>query len=378
MTTHTTIHAASRQALFTLLLVTAARGQAVPAAVPLAPPTATAGEVFTRVSGVRELSDGRVLVVDQGDNRLLVVDMRGSSAREIGRQGGGVGEHGPISQIFALAADSSLVPDGGNGRWLLMHRDSIVAMLAADAPAVRAIGRTLLGADLRGSVASTRPRFVNGLPRLDSLMILKGSRSQSGVDTVGLIYVRPPTIQGGGRIDPTRAVPVSFNPLSANEQALLFRDGWLAVARLAPYRVEWIAPGGKTASGPTLPFERVRVTDEERVEVLMRESRQTGRPPRPLEEVADWPEFVPPFIGQALLAGPDGSLWILRAPSRGARRNDYDVVGRNGALVRRVTMPESERVVGFGETSVYTVATDDDGIQRLRRHLLQVRVTRFD
>lgn len=350
-----------------MLAAGAAAAQPAPRATVLTAPTAAPALEFNRIAAIRELSDGRVLVLDEGDNRLVVLDMRSGAVREIGRQGGGAGEHGPIALMFPLGADSTLIPDARNGRWLLLHRDSVVAMIAGDSPAVRTMGFGLIGADSRGAIATTRPRMVGGAPRIDSLMILRGWRQRATVDTVGLVYVRPPTLPSG-RIDPTKQIALVFSPLSSNEQALLFQDGWMAVARLAPYRVEWIAADGTRLRGPVLPFESVRVTDQERAEVMARESRESGRPPRDASTVNAWPDVVPAFLNRSLLAAGDGALWILRTPTRGARSNSYDVVDRKGALSRRVSMPETQRVVGFGNGTVYTVEIDEDGVQRLRRH----------
>lgn len=42
----------------------------------LQPANARLDEAFTRILSVRELSDGRVLVTDDRDNRLVVADMK--------------------------------------------------------------------------------------------------------------------------------------------------------------------------------------------------------------------------------------------------------------------------------------------------------------
>jgi hypothetical protein len=48
--------------------------------------------------------------------------------------------------------------------------------------------------------------------------------------------------------------------------------------------------------------------------------------------------------------------------------NRYDIVDRTGRLVRGVTLPENQRLVGVGRSGAYVAETDEDGIQRLRRH----------
>lgn len=341
-----------------------------PAAVTLPAPAATLRVPFTRVTAVRELGDGRLLVVDEGDSKVVVVDWRAQSVRQVGRNGAGAGEYRAVQRLYAIGHDSSLLPDPANGRWHLMVRDSIAGQLGAAIPVVRTLGASPQGADSAGFVVNTRPRIVNGIPQLDSLVVIRGSRGTGRVDTLGVLLNRRPDLPGG-RIDPTQAVPISYNPLAAGEQLAVFGDGWIALARLHPYRVEWIAPDGRRVPGPLLPFQPIRVDAREKAVVLERESRVTGRARRNPDEVGGWPEVIPAFLGAALLPSTDGTVWIRRTPTRENPAVRYDVVDRKGALVMHVRMAESEHVVGFGRGAVYTVKADADGIQTLRRHLYQ-------
>jgi hypothetical protein len=359
-----------RLASFALCATAAAaagQGQNAPV-VSLPTPSATLRGGFTQVTSVRELADGRILVVDGGDDRLAVADFKTGSLRTIGRQGGGVGEYRAIRNLHPLAADSTLLPDPRNGRWLLLLRDSIVGALAADAPVLRAVGPTPLGADARGAVVTTVPRLVAGAPRMDSLLILRGYRSGGHVDTIGLLAARRPTVLAEGRIDPTRAVPIVFNPFASGEQVALFADGWTAVARLAPYRVDWIDPRGARTTGMPLPTDQVRVDDAEKLDVLAREARQTGRPARDAAEVGEWPAMVPAFLQNALIAAPDGRLWVRRTPHRRQPNERYDVVTRSGVVALRLNAQPGERIVGFGRSAIYSVVADADGLEHLRRH----------
>jgi hypothetical protein len=45
----------------------------------------------------------------------------------------------------------------------------------------------------------------------------------------------------------------------------------------------------------------------------------------------------------------------------------YDVVDRSGSLIARVAPGKDVQVIGFGRGVVFTVATDDNGIQTLQR-----------
>jgi hypothetical protein len=73
---------------------------------------------------------------------------------------------------------------------------------------------------------------------------------------------------------------------------------------------------------------------------------------------------MPPLLSEALLPAPDGKLWIRRTPTAANPNRPSHVVDRRGALIARAT---AEKDVGFGRAHVYTVVTDNDGIQRVQR-----------
>lgn len=348
-----------------------------PRPVPLPVPNATLPADFTRVTAVRELADGRVLVADAGERKLLVADFAARSATSIGREGQGPEEYRSLGALYALANDSTLMADLVGGRWLLLHGDKIVQTVSGDAPALRNGARLPVGADTRGTVIATRPMGMGGaapaptaMPRMDSTHLLRVARATGRADTVADLASRPARVATRGTADRVTAVEITTNPLAAGDLAAQFADGTIAVARVSPYRVDWIAPDGKRTSGAPLPFTRVPVSLREKEAVLRREAEQTGRNPRSVESVADWPEILPPFLVGALLPAPDGRLWIRRTAPAADPATRYDVVARTGALAARVSLPPNERIIGFGAASVYTLQTDDDGLQHLRRHPL--------
>lgn len=161
-----------------------------------------------------------------------------------------------------------------------------------------------------------------------------------------------------------------MNPLAAGEQALLFADGWIAVARLEPYRVDWIAPDKRLVRGRALPEARVRVDQQVKQWTVERGARATGRPAANPDNLGEWPDVIPPFLNNALIAAPSGELWIRRAPVGERDFTPYELIDREGRAVRQMHFAEGERVVGIGERHVYTVRPDEDGIETLRRYEL--------
>jgi len=58
----------------------------------LAPANAQLRQQFSMITSVRELQDGRLILVDRLERRLAVVDWRAGTVASIGREGRGPGE----------------------------------------------------------------------------------------------------------------------------------------------------------------------------------------------------------------------------------------------------------------------------------------------
>ena len=359
-------------------LAALATTQGLPRTTPLPPPNASVDAEFTRVVAIRELADGRVLIADGGDRKLYVGDFATQRASVIGREGGGPGEYRNVGQLFALAGDSTLLVDVQGGRWLLLRGAEIVQTVAADAPALRDGFRNPSGADAWGFVITSRLMGAASgpsvdLPRQDSSHLFRVSRTTGRVDTLGALQARPARIQTTGPRGQPTSISITTNPLAAGDLVTMFPDGAIAIARVNPYRVDWIFGNGARVAGSPLPFIRISVNDREKNAVMIRQAARSGRAPAAPGSIDDWPDVIPPFLTGALLAAPDGRLWIRRTPAAQAPETVYDVVDRNGKLAARLTLSPNENIAGIGRSMLYSLLTDDDGVQRLRRHPLRTQ-----
>jgi hypothetical protein len=157
--------------------------------------------------------------------------------------------------------------------------------------------------------------------------------------------------------------------LSVEEEALLFSDGWLAIVRLQPYRVDWRNPQGRWTYGPPLPLEKIEIEDREK-----RSHRAylaaTGGADVPTDAV--WPGLAPPFHSdqryRVLASGPRGLLLIKRVPTADHFFSIYDVVDRRGALIARLVLEVNQRILSVGTRGVYVVSTDEFGLERVHRY----------
>ena len=340
---------------------------------------------WTTVRGVRELKDGRVVVLDSRDQAVKLADFKTGTATMIGRKGSGPGEYQLPLELFALPGDSSVIYDmANNGAPVVITPQGKAGNPLPGMRAERAVGFLNVGGRIdesgriyRGGHGATVGR--DPIERLD--------RRTGKIDTVGWYSRRvvspliEPVQEGGARSKFSRAgKPIPFASVKLFDVA---PGGAIVVLSPEPYRVSFIADG-RQSDGPVIPYQRLRVTDADKAEWRAEKSKPVAtimfnrggattagyQPPSPTEEPDKWPEYLPPYLlttgADRLRIAPDGTIWIERAVNAGSPAL-YDVLSRTGALAYRVTVPKRTRIVGFGRSGIYAVRLDDDDLQYLQR-----------
>lgn len=336
--------------------------QSVPV-VALRPSNGVLQEEFSRLgtNPVRELNDGRLLVVELGrSSRLVVADFQTGAIKSIGQKGQGPGEYTLLFAIHALPSDTTVVV--ASDRWLLLSGDRIVKTIPGGNVSVvgfDALGRALVsqsGAPFADSTTMLlKERQRDGLPSATAAAVRVASFAEAG-------YPPPPTTtESGGR--------AYRGPWIGKEDAHLFADGWMAVVRQSPYRVDWRSPDGKWTLGKPLPVPVVAVSRREKDAFMQLGAATSGSPAQDASFYPIWPRNIPPYtIGWGLVRGPNGTLLIPRTKTADHPEARYDVVNRQGQLERQINIGKADRILAFGARSVYVSNTDDDGIQTISRH----------
>lgn len=330
---------------------------------------------FNRVRGVRVLPDGRLLILDAGDNRLLVADFARNATAQVGREGQGPEEYRRLATMTPIGLDSTLIVDQGNGRWLVLAGDRIVQTLPPDYPATRATRGIVLTADRSGHLLVVGPPTIGPetqrLGKGDSAVATLAALGSGSIDTIATLRTAPlilwKDLDAAGKV--TRAGLIR-PPWSVGEEPLLFPDGWLGVARLDPYRVDWRTPSGAWVRGGTLSPAEPRVDERERRAFVAWVTNATGKPATP-PAPDTWPATIPPFQPRPLVGAPDGSLLILRTPTADHPGHRYDRVDRRGQLVGWLELAGSDQLMAVAGRQAYVVTTDDDGTQHLVRYVWQ-------
>jgi len=323
-------------------------------------------EEFSSLAWARELADGRVIITDGRDGRVVVADLRAGSVEQISRRGQGPNEYPRALPVWSVGGDSSIMMNSPQ-RWLLLDGARIVATLAPDAPGVSAIRGIARGTDHRGHVYSADFVPAGNKPIGDSTALLRVARATGKVDTIARLRALVPRTTSAP--DKSGFASFALPTLEAADEAVPFADGWVAVVRTNPYRVEWRSLEGQWTRGAPLPFSAVRVDEKEKRAHMARLASVSGKTPSPPDSISDWPATLPAYRSPVvLLAAPDGRLLVPRLATADRPETRYDILSRRGTLDGVLILPVNQRIVGFGASTAYVAMTDDDGIQRLRRH----------
>ncbi len=332
---------------------------------------------FTSISSLRVLRDGRVIVTDGREQRLLVLDFATGTSRDIGRRGRGPMEYSIVSPVTPLGADSSILVDFSARRWLVLFRDSIVQTIPPDHPAVLATQSFFTGSDARGRVARRVDAEIgDGVTQRterDSAAVVLYARADGRADTIAKVREarRQLTRQtdSQGRITQSSSLVTQLMP--SQEDFVLFADGAVAIARLDPFRVDWLLPDGSWRRGDSLPIPKIAIDAREKraFEARNPPSQMPLPPGFPTPPPADFPRFVPPFpMGAGLVRGPRGLLLVRRSKSADFPDMTHLVIDRTGRIGGTFTLSSRERVEGASDDALFISERDEDDIIRLRRH----------
>jgi hypothetical protein len=343
-------------------------------------PSASIGPIFEQVEAVRELPDGRVIVLDRRnrERHLSWIDITSGAITSIGRVGGGPGEYQRPRALVLVGAERTIVSDLALGRWLVLDGVSPRATLAPDSASVRSLGAALLGGDAAGQVLAMRGVGARvplpALAHAESLLVLLGSIDRARVDTVARLRGVAAKLHRFAFAD-TLGTNLAANPMLVHPQVALASDSWLAVAFAAPFRVDWRRPDGTWIRGTELDEEsRAPTAADKRQAIVSRWGSVRESASIRLSIFDDWPASTPAFLENALLVTADGCLVVRRLKSAAPGVASHDVIDRRAQRVAILEIPSTHRLVGFGHLGAYTSSENSDGLISVSRFELPAKL----
>jgi hypothetical protein len=348
-------------------------------------------EPFGYLSGIRELSDGRILAADPFNQVVLRIDMDAGTADTLGREGAGPQEYDAPDQVFPLPHDSTLLVDLGNGRLIVIDpKGEFVDWMLMYSP------------DRRGSL---KPRYVDADGNFykvasptpssflaDSVPIHRIDRATWVETPVAWGWRAPVGNYMGPQHDRKRFFWLALDNYAAGP------DGRVAVFRINGNSVDWYLPDGRMIQGPpndiqTFPVRRIdkeaavethntTVTwSQWRYENGVRITKVIRGFPKEKRHTVDeyaWPDSLPVFRGPIIIS-PLGNAWVKRLMPAG-ELGRYEVFDQTGTRVGFIVLPAGSTVIGFGSAAgvnatAYVTRFDDVGWVWLDRYRI-VRVDR--
>ena len=379
-----------RNLIVGILLVTATPlGAQSVKRVTLANPEVTFPEPFSRIAGLRQLSDGRLVIADRLEQVVRFVDLESGFWEDIGHVGGGPGEYRMPAGLLPLPGDSTLLIDFGNMRMSVIAPDGRIAgstsLMRSEVLFMRPTG-----ADARGGLyfdqGGVRMSSGGRTESVSTQPIARLDLASDRIDTVAAMpMVETPRAERSMSMGGFQMRVASLSPYPTQNVWAVAPDGRIAIVHADPYHVEWISSSGTSISGTPVEYQPVRVTGRDKeawadrmgdgsaLMVMVGGSRggggggRTMQLPRPDPDDMEWPEFKPAFDRQAARVTPGGELWVRRHVAF-SEPVTYDVFDDSGNRVRQVALPEGRELVGFGDGMVFLVNVDEDDLQWLEAY----------
>ena len=261
------------------LLVTALLSVATPALaqnVPtrtLSKPDAEFPEPFSYLSMIRELKDGRLIVIDPKDRALAVVDMARGTSTPLGREGSGPGEYAIPFRLLALPNDTTAMSDMVNNRLLLINPDATVGgfinPVVPDPTGAVSFGSTPTmptEADNKGRLYYQGMRYrrtASGPQNVDSLPMVRWDRASGRRDSIAWMPLQKVNLIATPRNGGTA---YSIPPFSGADQMMVSPDGRVAIVHHDPYSVDYVSENGECIRGEPIRYERLRISEEHKAE----------------------------------------------------------------------------------------------------------------
>lgn len=395
--------------------------------VELGAPSAVVKDGIKSVHALRELADGRVLLVDSIAQKLLVADFATGKLETKMNGGSGANEFRTLSNLWKWTGDSVAVADLGKGQLHILSPDGALVRSARLAAGGGGQGRPMPGAGApsgappgappagRGAPAAGAPAagarafrgpvftsliggtwlFGSGPPARPAVQttalqpprtlfpILRLSLQSMKIDTVAQLMSsqQPRTPQVNTSVG-TFSVYVGTAPVQLLDSWTTLSDGTVAVIRAAPYRVDMYDMVGTRTQLDTIPAPAIPITNADKKRLvdeykqvaaaaLKSDPRRTSILAVAYEEPQNWPANHPPFRGDiAPVVDRQDRIWLATRCTNDEQAMCYDVIDRLGARVKRYKLPPKTTVMAFGEQVVYTVTEQKSDKSVIERHPL--------
>jgi hypothetical protein len=335
-----------------------------------------------RVFGASVLSDGRIVLVNQGSQELRFYDAAGRHLMSSGRKGGGPGEFSDAFHVWVLPGDTVWVGDYRPWQFLVFAPDGKWNRTVRPVPLYPNVPGVIEVLDGGRSILATQPFTSEGENwGVRHLTVLLHGSEGTVSDTIGIypngrwgmLPEHPrlglyPLFESFFRIDAT-GTTVIMGHGSEPQFAVYGASGDLTMQRI----IRWTV-ASRTVRAEHIAAEHQRIVDRYRdTDPAM--ARQMVDPlisdKRPVAE--RFPAF------SSLRAGRDGRFWVREfvAPTA-TQEQQWLVFDAEGRLTCRSRLPAAAEALEFGADYLLTLERDDLDIERVVKYPLFPPATSAD
>jgi hypothetical protein len=333
---------------------------------------------FTRVRAVRELSDGSVLISEKEGEGIFLLSATGAVVRKIGREGDGPEEYRKPAFFYATGRDSTLVTGHTGTPWLLLYRSEFLTPPRKWTKLSETTQPDISGVDRTGTIFSVQrfKKMSNGKifpynsPAADTVLGLL-LRLDGKVDTIRTFRAKSLGVRKVMSTMGTMAMSfVLGSPFQSQDQGVMFPDGVIAVAHYAPYSIDWILNGVRSAPKTAFISTPLRETTAEMRQAAAQRAyhNKDGSILFKPDQFPEWPKVVPAFVENALIPADDGNLYVRRTVISDSDSVAVDVISRGGGLREIIMLPPRARLLSVSIRGLYVVLLNDDDEEFLVRY----------
>lgn len=396
-------------ALISVTLPLSVQSQEAPI-VPLGAAEMRSAMAFGQIYNVRELADGKVLVNDGKNRRLVILDEKFANVTVIldSTVRDGVSYGARAQPLIPYLGDSTIMVDIASTSLQLIDPHgkftrSISVPHARDLMLMGLMGTGGTGVDPSGNLLYRGPQAQIMVPPPPGLItttviniadrapVLRANFETRTVDTVGKMK-----IFGAGQSVTTRSpqgairTTITMNPLTVFDDWAVLSDGTIAFVRGQDYHIDFVRPDGTQFSTAKIAFPWKALNDstktayaEQYVAAANRQVAaqramvaQTSTTPQQMPTIeyksapiTEFPDYYPVLRNGGTRADQDGNLWVSTTASTNAMQGEsvYDVFNNRGELTQRVRVPSGRYISGFGKRGAIYLAVYVDGNYTLER-----------
>jgi hypothetical protein len=327
-----------------------------------------------RVTTALRLDDGRILVGDGGDHRLLLFDASGRLERLVGHEGEGPGEFKDLSLVSDAWPDSLLVWDAMARRLSVFDRSGTFVRSFGLATTDSVPYASVTGVYADGSFAAASPVLLRGpVPtgrhafRTTTYHFDRDGGYIAGTGDFATSETYVETFPGGFSVAPVLFGRRTYRLVSGNGFVFVSTDRY----ELRFYRSDGVlvrivrrTPLARVVTSGARAAEEKRLVDE-----TPESRRDEVRKTLASEDV---PELLPEIAGA--VSDGLGRIWVQAfMPGDAQAGEPWWVYGTDGSLLGKVELPAGFRLTDAGSDFVLGVQKDDLGVESVVRMRLLTR-----